>query len=55
VTLVHEEVICKDIKGHAREVHLIETSGLVPSISNEAFITPGKTKSDKKNKAFTQI
>lgn len=44
MTLVHEEVIRKDIKRHAGQVHLIETSGLVPSISNEAFIAPGKTK-----------
>lgn len=40
MTLVHEEVIRKDIKRHAGEVHLVETSGLVPSISNKAFIAP---------------
>jgi len=52
VTLVHEEVIREDIKRHAREVHLVEASGLVPTVSNEAFITPGDIKSDKVKQGF---
>jgi hypothetical protein len=41
VALMYYEMVGKHVKGHPRDVHLEEASGLVPAVPYKPFIAPG--------------
>lgn len=41
--LMNEKVIGEDIERYAGKIHLKETSGFVPAVSNETFVAPADT------------